>query len=356
MTTKKRPPLSDNISGADDTGAQLDQVAAIERMQRGEGDTATMVAAEAPPVTDAAAPVDAAPAPIPEPAVEPAPAAPAIAAAPIAAPIAAPAARQSGGGGAAAGVALAILVAGATIGGAVLYTDELRALLPPTALQTRVASLEASVGLSASGKSLVERVTSLEKAVTTTDGRIADLAGASRVSGVIAARQLRAALGRSTPFSTELALFRLSGFADPDTAKAVDRLAGKADGGIATRAELLARYALMVPEVLRIELGTNQAGISDTVWSWVNGVAGVLRIPGAEAGPEDQTAALLAQAGLLLEGGDLPGAIDHLSKLDPTLAAPAAPWLAEARARLDAEQAVELLEGRIAKTLSASAR
>ncbi|MCW2249385.1 hypothetical protein M2352_005045 [Azospirillum fermentarium] len=260
-------------------------------------------------------------------------------------------------GGVPAGVfALTILLAGAAVAGSILYGDQIRArFLPPGELQVRVGTLEKTIGTAAGGtdagtKPLAERVASLEQAVAGIDRRIADaVAPGNRVAGILAIRQLRTALNGSGPFDGELALMRLSGTADTSLAKALDQISPKAAQGILSRSDLAARYAVLVPSLLQADLSGSTAGISDTMWNWVSGISGVFgSAPPEEVTPENRTATTLARAALALEDGDLAIAVDRLAQLEGLPRDTVAPWLADARARLAAEQAVAALDGLLA--------
>lgn len=337
MTIKKRPSLRENIPGSDDTARQLEQAESLEQLRR--GDAVSDAPAEAAEPDAAATPkglLEDAPSPVA-----------ALAHAYMHGPSDTPPAQSPGRGLTAIAAVLALLAAGAAVGAGALWVGDQRGAGPGDLL-TRIGAMEIKLGSSGGGK-LDDRVAALEKTV-------AQVTGGSQVVGILAARQLRGALATSAPFSSELALARLSGVADADTAKALDRIADRAAEGIPTRAELNGRFAVLVPAVLNVELGTSESGIGETMWGWVTGVASVLRLPASDVAVESKTSALLTRAGLMLEAGDLTGALERVSLLEGPSAEAAKPWMVDVRARIAADQASSLLANRVTDMLSTTKR
>ncbi|HYH37422.1 MAG TPA: mitofilin family membrane protein [Azospirillum sp.] len=386
MTTRKRPSLRDNMpegapEGGDETARQLEQAAELEQMRRADAAPAAAKSTfdEAPSPVAALAHAymhGSAGAPAASSgrglgavaavlglsalglagvagvlgykefkegrtvvAAAQAPKAPATQAPPVsgAAPAAAPA---KGGASTPATAPVAAPVAAAPA--------------PAQPAETPGRSIESTLGSVFTG-GLTDRVTAVEK-------QVAQISGSSQVVAILAARQLRGALADSAPFQSELALARLSGVATGDLAPALDRVAPRAAEGIPTRGELNARFAALVPAALNAELGAAGAGsgigaVGQTMWGWVTGVAGVLRLTSAQPVEEEgKTAAALARAGIMLEAGDLPGAVERVASLEGPAAQVAAPWLADARARAAADQASTLLANRVTDLLAATKR
>ncbi|PWC35215.1 mitofilin family membrane protein [Azospirillum sp. TSO22-1] len=386
MTTRKRPSLRDNMpeggpEGGDETARQLEQAAELEQVRRAEA------APEAPKPEAPKSAFDEAPSPVAALAhayMHGSAGAPAkssgrglsavaavlglsalglagvagvlgykdfkegrlvVAAAPVAAAPATPAPPVSGAAPAKSGAsAPAPAAAPAAVA---------QAPAQPAEAQGRTGALE-NLGSVFSG-GLTDRVGAVEK-------QVAQISGSAQVVGILAARQLRGALADSAPFQSELALARLSGVATGDLAPALDRVAPRAAEGIPTRGELNARFAALVPAALNAELGAAGAdsgigAVGQTMWGWVTGVAGVLRLTSAQTVEEEgKSAAALARAGIMLEAGDLPGAIERVTTLEGPAAQVAASWLNDARARAAADQATTLLANRVTELLAAAKR
>ena len=343
MTIRKRPSLRENIPGGDDTARQLEQAESLEQLRRGD---AVDDAADDKAEPDAAAPkggLEDAPSPVA-----------ALAHAYMHGPSDASPTPSSGRGLTVIAALLAILAAGTLAGAGALWVGEQRGGTPGELLN-RISAMEITLGTATGGK-LSDRIAALEKTVAGLDGRLTQVTGSSQVIGILAARQLRGALADSAPFSSELALARLSGLADADTAKALDRIADRAAEGIPTRNELNGRFAVLVPAVLNAELGTSDSGIGETMWGWVTGVANVLRLPASDMVEESKAAALLTRAGLMLEAGDLSGALERVSLLEGPSAEAAKPWMVDVRARIAADQASTLLANRVTDMLAGAKR
>lgn len=259
-------------------------------------------------------------------------------------------------------VIFGVVVGIAAVGGVLLALQSHGTALKD--LSARIDSLERRLDTAAAAIApLPDRIAGIEKAVAGLESRVAEAAKAPDLSGippavhVMAARQLRAALSRSTPFHSELALARLAGAVDGEVAKVVDAIAPRAVEGVPTRDELVARFAMLVPAVLGSELGGSPSGVGNAMWGWVTGMATVLR-PSAEDAPgeENRPAALLARAGIMLEAGDLAGAIERIALLEGAQAETAAAWLTDARARVAADRASMLLAGHMDELLAAAKR
>lgn len=259
-------------------------------------------------------------------------------------------------------IVLTILLAAAAVCGTVLYSDDLRSsFLSPSRTQLKLDTLERTVaGLTA----MPEKLTALEQAVATTGKRIDQQSVTGRAVSVIAARLLKESLGTSDPFADDLALMRLSAAADPELSKTLDSVSGYAAKGVPTRTQLYASFGLLVPSALQAEVQDGAGGLRETVWGWMTGLSTVILASASDSPPqaadttapqaaapqqpaETRTPALLAATAARLEAGELAAAIDIMASLDGVAAPVAAPWLADARARLAAERTGAVLETRI---------
>ena len=82
----------------------------------------------------------------------------------------------------------------------------------------------------------------------------------------------------------------------------------------------------------------------DRAWARLRSLVTVRPVGGDVAG--DSPEAHLARAEARLDEGDLAGAVSELEALEGPAAEAAAPWLAGARARVAADQAIEALRER----------
>jgi len=257
-------------------------------------------------------------------------------------------------------IVLTILLAAAAVCGTVLYADDLRSsFLSPSRTQLKLDTLERTVaGLTA----MPEKLAALEQAVAASGKRIDQQSVSGHAVSVIAARLLKESLGKSDPFADDLALMRLTAATDAELSKALDSVSGYAAKGVPTRTQLYASFGLLVPSALQAEMQDGAGGLRETVWGWMTGLSTVILASASDSPPaadqtapqpaapqaaESRTPALLAATAARLEAGELAAAIDIMASLDGVAAPVAAPWLADARARLAAERTGAILETKI---------
>lgn len=183
---------------------------------------------------------------------------------------------------------------------------------------------------------LTERIDAAEAAVKQAQSRTQQAQAL-----LIATGQLREAIYRGAPFDAELRAIKLIAGQDTEAAKpfaALDPLAGK---GVATRGELASRFGEMASAIIRADVAPEQPGWWRQTVQSLTSVVTIRRIDGEAAG--DSVAALVGRAEANLEKGDLAGAVHELSTLQGAPAEVAAPWVAKAKARLAAEQALSNL-------------
>ncbi len=174
-----------------------------------------------------------------------------------------------------------------------------------------------------------------------------DRAAAKRNDALLlAVGQLREAMARGDSFAPELASLQALTDNDPSFGPAINTLAAHAARGIKTRAQLRDEFARVAPAIMR-----NAGGDTTTSW-WqapidrLSNLVSVRKI-GDVAG--DTPDAIAARAEYRLSEDDLAGAVSAVERLSGAPAEAARPWLADARARLDAERAVAALSAQALK-------
>lgn len=318
---------------------------------------------------------------------------------PVVPPPPAPAAPRSSGAVALASIALVVSIAGvgALVTQPLWLPEAKRQKVATLALTDRVSSLETRLGTAAAGASLSDRVAALETSLAALDRKVAALPDGKAV-GALAMAELRDALEDSDPFAAELVAVRASGIADETLTKALDKLTPYAATGVPTREQLAARFLLAVPEVLAADARaaetakakaaeaaaaqSSQApqppqaaqtpaadaagqpadgstavaegpGLGERVWGLVSGAAGLLSFTAVNAVEGRGAAGAVQKAGVLVAGGELAAAVELMVTLEGEAAQAAGPWLADARARLAADEAVSLMTARSAALLPA---
>ena len=246
---------------------------------------------------------------------------------------------------------------------------EPRAPPPPdaalAALAQRIDALEHSTA--AAGASAASDMAPLREAQQKTDARLDDLAAQL---GRIAAAQssdegtgrallaalaaLRAALADSSPFAGELDIVAALARGNPEVAAALKPLAAAAPTGIPSTALLAERFMVeTAPAIERAAAAAApaDASLGDRVLARMRALVTIRRIDGGGATAGDAT----ARARTDLLHGDLAGAVAALEALSGPPADAAAPWLALAQRRLDAESALAALMRQVAERLAQSA-
>ena len=182
--------------------------------------------------------------------------------------------------------------------------------------------------------------------------RVQDLAGAieaasgqtQRTAFVLASGQLEAALDSGQPYASELGAVRRLAAEDPQLPALLEKLDEHSDEGIPGMAELRLRFddvALAAAQAAQSEI---EGDWMDRAWARLRSLVTVRPVGGDVAG--DSPEAHLARAEARLDEGDLAGAVSELEALEGPAAEAAAPWLAGARARVAADQAIEALRER----------
>ncbi|CAO3449253.1 FIG006581: hypothetical protein [Azospirillum argentinense] len=170
---------------------------------------------------------------------------------------------------------------------------------------------------------------------------------------VLAAGQLRSALAAGQPFQQELQAVRAVASGDAQVTQPLEAVAGYAAKGVPTQPQLTDRFSAMASDIVRAD---NQGEGND----WVEQVTGkiatlvTVRRSGGDA-VGDGASAVVARAEAALQAGNLGGAVNELAALKGPAAQVAAPWIADAKARLAANEAGQQLTNRAIGLLSQSA-
>lgn len=203
-------------------------------------------------------------------------------------------------------------------------------------LARQIDSLHKTTADAATLLRLYARVDEAEKTLRELQARHASAAGL-----LLAAGQLREAVDRGLPFDDELRAVKVLAGEDAEVTAALEVLRPYAETGIQTRIGLASRLDRLAPEIVRAEMLPEEPGWSRNAANRMLSLVSVRREPGVVAG--NDASSILARAEADLHGGDLPGAISELNALVLGPAEAAAPWLAQAKARIAADKAVSEL-------------
>ncbi|MEI8395422.1 MAG: mitofilin family membrane protein [Rhodospirillaceae bacterium] len=194
---------------------------------------------------------------------------------------------------------------------------------------------------SRSAAELAERIAVLERDIPDLRQKVAarGLGGTPALGILLSATQLRGALATSNPFVNELAALRLTAFNDTELKQLLDRIAAHATAGIASEAWLIGRFSTVQGNILRAAaIGNPGARIGDLFLDVLSDwMPPLYRMTGV---PEGSTPRALAdRTRAWMAAGDFSRAVEQLGELTGLPAEVAAPWLAEARARVTADHA-----------------
>ena len=160
---------------------------------------------------------------------------------------------------------------------------------------------------------------------------------------VLAVENLRKVLATNDPFEKALDALKALAGDNPDINAAVVLLAKNASSGISTLPDLKQRFAGIAGKIVHASRATEKSGWLDRVRNRLSSLATWRRIDGkGEDAPID---AMVAKAESHLKAGDLKAAVMAVEGLsvNDKAAAVASPWLAAAKARLDADRAIASL-------------
>lgn len=246
-----------------------------------------------------------------------------------------------------------------------------------TPLENRLAQAEAAVtALQAQPQvpaKLLEEVESLGKQVADLKRTSADAAAVLRLADrvekveagfrdmqarrssaaalLLAVGQLREALAAAMPYDSELRALKALAGADAEVAATVEILKPRAAAGIPTLPVLTARLDAQAPAIIRAQVLPEQQGWWRQTLDRLASLVTIEREDGNAAGTSP--AAILARAQAALAAGDLSGAVAEMEGLTGGPAEQAAPWIADAKARLLAGKAVSELTAHVVAAIGA---
>jgi hypothetical protein len=178
-------------------------------------------------------------------------------------------------------------------------------------------------------------------------------AAATAQALVLAAGQLRSSLAAGQPFQSDLQSVRALGIADAGVTQPLDAVSPFAAKGIPTRAQLADRFRPLASEIVRAAERGDGTNWLDQVTGKLATLVTVRRQGGGVVGTSPD--AIVARAEAAVEENNLAKAVEELSTLQGPGAQAAAGWLADAKARLAADQAGRQLTERAIALLTTAA-
>lgn len=167
---------------------------------------------------------------------------------------------------------------------------------------------------------------------------------------LLASNLLAAASSESGGFSAELDAVAAAALDQPEVATAIATLRDHA-GGVPSTADLRSRFPSVAASVIDASIVGADEGVIGTA---LTRIASLVTLRRTETDDGDAIDAIVNRAEAAANAGDLPAAVEALSALDGDPATVAAPWIAEAQARIAVNGAVRTLQSRALATLSGS--
>ncbi|HLT02417.1 MAG TPA: mitofilin family membrane protein [Geminicoccaceae bacterium] len=209
-----------------------------------------------------------------------------------------------------------------------------------TALSGRLGALSARVD------ALGETVEQVRQEIAATEDRRTQAAALA-----LALTELDAAIEQGAPFEEQLDNLRGLDAADPALAEALEALAPAATSGVPTLPALRNAFAESANRIVNATRVPEGEGLLQQAAANLKSLVTV-RPVGADVEGDD-AAARVARAEAALDRGDLAAAVAEVEALEGGAARAAEPWLADARRRLAAEQALAGLQERTSALLAA---
>lgn len=167
----------------------------------------------------------------------------------------------------------------------------------------------------------------------------------------MAALQLRDMMRTASPFAREVAAAQALAGDNADLNAALKLLAGDADHGVATIAELRDNFTTIVAPRLAAVAAANRQPVAERAWDWLQSLF-TTAAPAGVTG--DRNAALIALATRSLAQGQLEAAVHQLVLLEDEAALVVAEWLKNASARLAADKAIATVMSQALDRLAAA--
>ncbi len=168
---------------------------------------------------------------------------------------------------------------------------------------------------------------------------------------LLAVGQVREAVAAALPYDGELRALKVLAGGNAEMAAPLETLKARAATGIPTLPVLTARLTAQAPTIIRAQVLPEQQGWWRQTLDRVASLVTIEREDGNAAGTSP--AAILARAQAALVVGDLPAAAAEIEGLSGGPAEQAAPWLADAKARIAANKALSELTAQVVAAVGA---
>jgi len=169
---------------------------------------------------------------------------------------------------------------------------------------------------------------------------------------LLSLNELRSDIDRQQPFGDDLELVKKFAGDDPAMNAALAKLAPYAENGVLSRAALQDEFKGLAADIVMAKLAGQDVSVKDEVLQRLSKLVKVRRVDDVTGDSVDAT---VARAQLMLNKGDVKGAMGQLQTLQGPPAEAAAPWMQQAEGVTAAADSSDVLSQTILQVLSASA-
>ncbi len=180
-----------------------------------------------------------------------------------------------------------------------------------------------------------------------TDGMSSRELGAAAV--LLALNELRANMNSERAFEQDLAIVQKFAGNDPAMQKAMQNLAPYAKSGVLSKETLQKEFRGIAADIVMAKLRGEDATVRDRVLERLGKYAKVRKVDDIEGNSTD---AVVARAEIMLDQGDIRGAIKELQTLDGASAETAEPWMNQAAGNVMADDATAMMMQKLMQQLS----
>lgn len=191
------------------------------------------------------------------------------------------------------------------------------------------------------------------------DPAVARLMGNVRSEDLAAAAMLmvlnefRANVSGQKPYAEDLALLKKYAGDDPELQMALKRLSPYAESGVMSRKTLEREFKGLATDIVMAKLEGKPLSVQEQAEKRLQKLITVRRVGDVKGGETD---AVVARAQLMLESGDVEGALRELQSLDGAAAQKAEPWMQNAAGYVLADQSSDALTEAVLSALGGDAQ
>lgn len=170
---------------------------------------------------------------------------------------------------------------------------------------------------------------------------------------LLAMNEFRSNVYNGRPYYKDIALLKKITGNNPEMNAAIDRLEPYAERGAISKEALESQFKGLAKDIVLAKVRGEDIELRNRAVTRFNNFLAMKKI--AEINAEDE-AAIVARAQLMLDAGDVAAAVEELQRLDGISAKAAQPWMANAKAKVIAEESSDLLMQSIVAAMSGSAK